>query len=143
MVFVGYTNLNKMKKVMIFGTFDLLHQGHINLIAQAKRRGDYLIAVVARDKTVKELKGKKPKENEKIRVKNVRKYVDKAILGNIVNKFGAIKTYNPDIVCLGYDQSLFVDAMRKELKRLKLKTKVVRLSPYRAHVFKSSLMRTR
>ena len=128
------------KKVMIFGTFDMVHQGHINLFAQAKTYGDYLIAVIARDKTVKELKEKKPKKNEKQRIKNIRKYVDKAVLGNIKDKFAAIKKYKPDVICLGYDQTLFTDALKFEIKKLKLKTKIVRLSPFKAHVYKSSLL---
>ena len=47
-----------MKTVMAFGTFDLMHPGHEYFLRQAKKRGDYLIAVIARDSTVKKLKGK-------------------------------------------------------------------------------------
>jgi len=40
-----------MKKVICFGTFDLLHLGHLNYFQQAKKQGDYLIVVIATDKT--------------------------------------------------------------------------------------------
>ena len=49
---------------MAFGTFDLLHPGHINFLNQAKKHGQ-LIIVIARDKTVKEVKGKLPQHKEK------------------------------------------------------------------------------
>lgn len=42
-----------MKKVLIFGSFDSLHKGHLNLFKQARKHGDKLIAVVARDETIK------------------------------------------------------------------------------------------
>ena len=51
---------NTIKKVMIFGTFDKFHPGHINFLKQSEQYGDYLIVVVARDITVKKLKGKMP-----------------------------------------------------------------------------------
>lgn len=63
--------------VLIFGTFDIFHKGHINFIKQARACGDSnstskstaLIAVIARDKTVLEIKGKLPKNNENKRKK--------------------------------------------------------------------------
>ena len=42
------------------GTFDLVHAGHVSYLEQAKKYGDYLIVVVARDETVEEEKGTKP-----------------------------------------------------------------------------------
>lgn len=38
-----------MKKVITYGTFDLLHYGHINLLKRAKSLGDYLIVVISTD----------------------------------------------------------------------------------------------
>ena len=49
-----------MKKVLIAGTFDIIHPGHINLIKQAKEFGDFLVVVIARDKNVIKAKGKQP-----------------------------------------------------------------------------------
>jgi cytidyltransferase-related domain len=40
---------NKMKRVITYGTFDLLHYGHINLLKRAKALGDYLVVVVSSD----------------------------------------------------------------------------------------------
>ncbi|MBR9691787.1 adenylyltransferase/cytidyltransferase family protein [Candidatus Woesearchaeota archaeon] len=116
-----------MKSVMVFGTFDILHKGHLSLFSQAKRYGDYLIAVVARDKTVEKVKGRKPRNNEKKRLKEVSKYADKAILGYIYDKQKIVKKYKPNVICLGYDQKDFIDGLK--FKRLKA---------YKPHKYKSS-----
>ncbi len=47
-----------MKRIITYGTFDLLHYGHINLLKRAKSRGDYLIVALSTDE-FNELKGKK------------------------------------------------------------------------------------
>ena len=41
-----------MKKVMTFGSFDVLHKGHEHYLKEAKSYGDYLIVVVARDENI-------------------------------------------------------------------------------------------
>ncbi|HDR7793069.1 TPA: glycerol-3-phosphate cytidylyltransferase [Bacillus luti] len=69
-----------MKKVITYGTFDLLHWGHINLLKRAKDLGDYLIVAVSSDEFNK-LKGKKSYhsyENRKMILEAVR-YVDEVI----------------------------------------------------------------
>ena len=47
-----------MKKVIVFGTFDILHQGHLDFFRQAKQYGDYLIVAVAHDENVKKSRPK-------------------------------------------------------------------------------------
>ena len=68
---------------MVFGTFDILHKGHLDFFKQAKKYGDYLIVAVARDDTVKKVKGKLPCLNQKKRLSMVRNIaaVDKAVFG--------------------------------------------------------------
>ena len=128
-----------MKKVMVFGTFDILHKGHLDFFKQAKRYGDYLIAVVARDKTVKKVKSKLPRDNEKKRLKEVKNHVDKAVLGMIKNKYKVIEKFKPDIICLGYDQDPL--NLKQELKKRRLNPKIIRLKPYKPHIHKSSRLR--
>ena len=129
-----------MKKIMIFGTFDILHKGHINKFEQAKKHGS-LIIVIARDDTVKAFKRKKPKHNEKQRQKAVKQYADKALLGYKTDKYKIIEKYKPDIIALGYDQVSFTKDLRKELKKRKLNPRIIKLKPYKANKYKSSLLR--
>ncbi len=69
-----------MKKVITYGTFDLLHIGHINLLRRARALGDYLIVALSTDE-FNALKGKKayyPYEQRKAILEAIR-YVDKVI----------------------------------------------------------------
>lgn len=131
-----------MKKVIVFGTFDILHPGHLSFFRQAKKLADYLIVVVARDRNSQKAKGRWPTNNEKIRAANVRKIdlVDKAILGSrTYNFYRTIRTYRPDVIALGYDQKPTIRELKEDLKRHRLKNiKIVRLRPYKPNVFKSS-----
>jgi len=130
-----------MKKVMVTGTFDMLHKGHINMFEQARQHGDYLIIVVARDVTVEKVKGKRPRHSMEQRLKTVQKYADKAILGNPGDKYTVIQKERPDVLCLGYDQEAFTEGLEEELKKRGLKVEVVRLRPYRPEMYKSSIIK--
>ena len=94
-----------MKKVITYGTFDLLHYGHINLLERARELGDYLIVAISTDE-FNELKGKKSyfnfKERERI-IKSI-KYVDEVIKEiSWEQKLVDIKERNIDIFVIGDD----------------------------------------
>ena len=86
-----------MKTVMAFGTFDVLHPGHIAYLEQAKRMGDRLVVVVARDSSVAIIKGRRPifGEKERLEIVSSLRVVDKAVLGAEVKteggRFGIIR----------------------------------------------------
>lgn len=124
---------------MVFGTFDTLHPGHLSFFKQARKYGDYLTIVVARDINVKKIKGRLPKNNEKVRIKRLKakKTADKVILGQIRDPYKVIRLERPNIICLGYDQRSF----DKNLKKLFPKIKVIRLKSYKPNIYKSSLIR--
>lgn len=133
-----------MKKVVVTGTFDHLHKGHIFLFKNAKSLGDYLTVVVARDKTVKQVKGSSPWQKEKTRLASVRKveWVNKAVLGNLgQDKLKIIQKLKPEILVLGYDQENFTKKIRQKLKKRKLKTRVVRLTAFQPQKYKSSILK--
>ena len=137
----------KEKTVMVFGTFDLLHKGHLDFLKQAKKFGNNLIVVVARDETVKKVKGKFPDNNEKDRVRKIKGsgLVEMVLLGNKgADKYQLIKKYQPDVICLGYDQEFFIRNLRKELDENGLgKTKIIRLNSYYPNKYKSSILKNR
>ena len=111
----------KKKKVMVFGVFDRLHPGHLDFLRQAREHGDELIAVVARDQAVMELKNKKPLHSGKERlamVQNVAE-VTQAVFGDEVQgTYGVIATHQPDVICVGYDQHGLAEDL-KERTRIK------------------------
>lgn len=129
--------------VMVFGTFDYLHAGHENLFIQARNYGNYVIAILARDKTVKTIKGAAPDHNEKERLQNLiaTGWANEAVLGNEKDKTKVIRQYKPTVIALGYDQFAFTYNLEKLLIDLKMNTKIVRLKPYRPDMYKSSILK--
>lgn len=128
-----------MAKVICFGTFDILHNGHIYFLKKAKEKGDFLAVVVGRDRNVAKIKAK-PVNNEKKRLNKVKKlkFIDKAVLGHLTDKYKIIEKINPHIICLGYDQNSFTKNLRKELNKRKIKAKIIRLKAYKKNIYKSS-----
>lgn len=128
---------------MTFGTFDHLHAGHEAYLKQAKALGKTLITVVARDKTVKSVKGRFPDNNEKQRIKKLKflNIADKIILGSKNNKYEIVLRFKPDIIALGYDQFTFTFQLEKFLIDHRINAKIVRMNPYRPLIYKSSIIR--
>lgn len=94
-----------MKKVITYGTYDLLHWGHINLLKRAKELGDYLIVALSTDE-FNAIKGKKayyPYEQRKFILESIR-YVDKVIPERTwEQKIEDVKKYDIDIFVMGDD----------------------------------------
>lgn len=134
-----------MKTVMLFGTFDIVHHGHLHLFQEAKKYGHYLIAVVARDARAEETKEKKLVHTEKERKSFLEaiKYIDGVVLGDKKNVYAVIKKMKPDIIVLGYDQYQFTDKLKEKIQEFGLKTKVVRAKAYKQNNFKSSHLRSK
>lgn len=94
-----------MKRILTYGTFDLLHYGHIRLLQRAKALGDYLIVAVSTDE-FNAIKGKKSYHNYETRKKMLEaiRYVDLVIPeDNWEQKIDDVKTYYADIVVMGSD----------------------------------------
>ena len=95
-----------MKKVITYGTFDLLHYGHINLLRKAKSLGDYLVVGLSTDEFNNKEKNKEcyfDYENRKLLLDAVR-YVDLVIPEkNWEQKISDIQKYNVDLFVIGDD----------------------------------------
>jgi len=126
---------------MVFGTFDILHPGHISFLRQAKKLGDFLIVSLAREKFIKQIKGHKPLHSEmerKLMLENL-KIVDKAVLGSRDDYIKHIVSQKPDIIALGYDQTVFTENLKQKLADAGLKkVKVLRLKSYRSRIYKTN-----
>lgn len=127
---------NGVKKVMVFGTFDILHQGHLDYFKQAKHYGDEVVAVVARNINVFRMKGQYPKNDEKVRLAKIVESgaVDVVRLGYSEDPFKIIHEENPDVIALGYDQASYTDGLKKEFPDVE----IIRLKAFKPKTFKSS-----
>lgn len=132
-----------MKTVMCAGTFDAIHPGHLFYLSEAKKHGNKLVVVVARDATSKAFKGKNPAHNERERLESVRalEIVDKAVLGHQGDIFKIIEELRPDVICLGYDQKVQKQQLEDELKKRSIKADVVRIESYMPHLYKTSKLK--
>lgn len=94
-----------MKRILTYGTFDLLHYGHIRLLKRAKELGDYLIVALSTDE-FNEIKGKKAYHDYETRKKMLEaiRYVDLVIPEeNWEQKESDVKKYFVDVVVMGDD----------------------------------------
>lgn len=130
------------KIVLVFGTFDGLHKGHLDFFKQAKSiyKNSLLFVSLALDTNVKKIKGKKPRLNQTKRLALVKKLklVNKAFLGAKKDYLGHILAINPSAIALGYDQKAYTHRLKNELKKKGLLVKVVRLKAFKPHLYKSS-----
>jgi FAD synthetase len=117
-----------MVRVMATGVFDLLHPGHLYFLEEARRLGDELVVVVARDQTARRLKHE-PYVPEHIRRQMVEslKPVDRAILGSTTDIYQTVVDEKPDIIALGHDQLWNEAEVERECARRGVPVKVVRL----------------
>ncbi|PIR84147.1 FAD synthase [Candidatus Kaiserbacteria bacterium CG10_big_fil_rev_8_21_14_0_10_51_14] len=132
-----------MTRIMVFGTFDILHEGHIDFFRQARALAPYphLIVSVARDVSVERIKGAHPRRTENERLATVERYalVDEGVLGDMEGYIDHIRATRPDIIALGYDQNgEYVENLEKDLHATGLQTKIIRLSAYKPEVYKTS-----
>lgn len=131
-------------RVIVFGTFDNLHPGHLDYFRQAMVFGQELVVIVARDSNVLRKKGRPAQEKQKIRLSKARValkilgYPGRAVLGSANNFWSVLGKYKPDIIALGYDQDVDLERLKKEIKKFHLFSKVKRLKAYQPAKYKSS-----
>ncbi len=126
-----------MKKIIVFGSFDPLHQGHLNFFNQAKKLGDYLIVVVARDENIKKNKNREVRfgEDERMKAVEATQIANEVMLGDESDSYTILEKINPDVIAVGYDQKI-PEVLKNKVK----KYKIVTLKPFKPEIFKSSKM---
>ncbi len=138
-------------RVFVAGTFEGLHFGHLFLLRYARRRGlqlarrrgrdgVHLAVVIARDDTVRRVKGRAAHHTQIERREIVRalRVVDAAFVGYRDDFIRSVRRVRPDLIVLGYDQSF---AWEEVLRAARITAPVMRCPQYRGHRLKSSMMR--
>lgn len=134
---------SKLRIVLVGGVYDILHLGHLAVLAEAKTYGDVLVVVVATDITVETLKGRRPvfpEEDRRALVEQL-KPVDAAILGYEDVGMGyeqVINEVKPNIIALGYDQDSVARTITELVEKRKLNVRIVRLSKFNKEKYLSS-----
>ncbi len=119
--------VNTAKKVLVVGTWDLIHPGHIALLWEAKRLGRVYV-VVATDANVEKAKGRPPIVPAEQRAEVVRnlKPVDQVMVGDEHDFLRPVRQVDPDIILLGPDDPYPEEKLKTQLKERGLHAKVAR-----------------
>ena len=101
----AYDKNKAVKKVITYGTFDLFHRGHLNILRRAKALGDYLVVAVSSD-AFNAIKGKKAYhcDEDRVAILEAITYVDEVILENSWDqKIKDVSDHEIDIFVMGDD----------------------------------------
>ncbi|MDP2735476.1 MAG: adenylyltransferase/cytidyltransferase family protein, partial [bacterium] len=131
----------RMRRVVVFGIFDGVHEGHRSLFLQAREQGKELVAIVGRDEACLRWKGRKPRHSEGERLELVSKelLVDRAVLGDEEQStYGVIESLVPDAVCLGYDQEDLERDVKAWMARNGRNIPLIRLKPFKPELYHNS-----
>jgi FAD synthetase len=136
--------MTKQKTIMCFGTFDLLHLGHLSYLQQAKEKAEHLTVVIALDKTKSNQK-KNPifNQHERLKLISSLEIVDKAILGNPKDHLKVIYENKPDLILLGYDHEVEIEKLKQFFSKQNYYPIILRAKPYKKESNKSTIIKNK
>jgi len=125
-------------RILVMGTFDDLHPGHLFLLSEASARGD-LSVIIGRDANVLKFKGRPPLQKEHDRMKAIQDAFPDAhvMLGDATDFLKPVLAAQPDLILLGYDQKL-----PPHINDSDLPCPTERLPAFHPEIHKSSLRRS-
>jgi FAD synthetase len=132
-----------MKKVLIFGVFDGVHEGHRALFKQAKKHGEYLVVAVAQDHIVERLKSRLPQNDLPARIDALKKekLIDEVVLGDAeMGSYDVLIRHTPHAVVLGYDQQELQRDIESRFKGLHRKFQIIIADPHEPGKLHSRLL---
>ncbi len=130
-----------MKTVLVFGSFDGLHPGHLAMLGEAKMQGDKLVAALAPDGVIQRIKGRKPKKSFDDRLATLESsgLVNEVVASDETDgSYEILGRVKPDVVAFGYDQDAFRENFLKFLERTGKTVAVMTLSSFEPEKYKSS-----
>ncbi len=133
-----------MTKVLVFGTFDGLHPGHLDFLESAAKLGDSLVVSVAQDAIVERLKRRPAVRDLETRMIDLAllPMVTEVMAGDLeIGTYHGLQRVKPDLIALGYDQTELGRDLQRFQQATGDETRVVVLKPYQPETYKSSLLR--
>ena len=116
-----------MKKVLVGGVFSVIHPGHEYFLKKAKSMGDFLVVVIASDRTVMRRKGVLHKTASERKTQLEKTGIpDKVVIGSEENHFKVVEKEKPDIIVIGYDQEIDKELLER-IKKSGLIPEIVRI----------------
>lgn len=132
-----------MKKVLIFGTFDGVHDGHRHLIREALAHGEELLVVVTRDEHVLELKGHVPMRpmEERIELISLESGVFNVVSSDEqLGSYKVLSEHMPHTIVFGYDQDVVMEDVGAWMQDNNIHIECVQASAYMPEIYRSSLL---
>lgn len=125
-------------RVMVFGTFDLLHPGHLFFLREAASRGDMTV-VVARESNVRRIKGEAPLQPDTVRIEAIQQAFPNAqvLAGDPQDFLAPIRAIKPSLILLGYDQKWPPGIKESDLGAIQIE----RLEAHEPSRFKTSIIK--
>lgn len=132
-------------RILAFGSFDPLHEGHRDFLHQAKALGTHLTVVVAPNEAIATNKGYTPFSSLEDRIEAVKalKIADTVLPGTTTaDPYQLLRDLAFDVIAIGYDQLPNDEIIRRELDvRGKQQVQILRLQPFHPEKYKSSFIR--
>jgi len=122
------SEIKNIKTVMVAGTFELLHPGHLAYLKEAWKLG-YVVAVVSSDENAERSKRRKIviSQQQRAEVLSSLYYVHRVVLGRPGNIFDIFEELKPDVILLGPNQKVPEDVVKAEAKKRGVNAEVLRM----------------
>lgn len=127
-----------MTRIVATGTFDILHPGHVVYLCEARKLGDELWVIVARESTIHHKRKPLIPEDQRLFMVQSLKCVDHAVLGDEHDMFKPIREIKPDIIVLGFNQHWNEEELRSQLAERGIPAKIIRIHTAETSPFASS-----
>ncbi len=130
-------------RVLVFGTFDGLHEGHLQMLKQAQIQGQVNVCL-APDSVVERLKGRLPIKDYEARRKALldSKLVTAVTPSDAIDgHYDSVRQMKPDLIAFGYDQTLLRENFLNWQQVTHDETPHLVLQPYKPDIYKSSFLR--